>query len=164
MSLLFRSIVAAALFVAAPAFAHDFSKGSLHVAHPWSRATPKGASVGAGYLEIENKGSVSDRFLSVKVSADIAGRTEIHEMAVTDGVMRMRPLARGVELSAGKTTKFEPGGLHVMFMNLKRSLEKGQRIKATLVFEKAGELEVEFAVEAMGGSSGGGSGKGHHGH
>jgi len=163
MIALLRPLVAA-LILATPAFAHDFSKGSLRVEHPWSRATPKGASVGAGYLVIENRGSAADRFLSVKVSPEIAERTEIHEMAVTDGVMRMRPLAKGVELAPGKTVKFEPGGLHVMFMNLKRPLEKGQRIKATLVFEKAGEIEVEFAVEAMGGSSGGGSGKGYHGH
>jgi copper(I)-binding protein len=164
MFALLRPLVVA-LVLAAPAFAHDFSKGSLHIEHPWSRATPKGASVGAGYLVIENRGSAADRFLSVKVSSEIAGRTEMHEMAVTDGVMRMRPLAKGVELAPGKTAKFEPGGLHVMFMNLKRPLEKGQRIKATLVFEKAGEIEVEFTVEAMGGSSNGSSsGKGHHGH
>jgi copper(I)-binding protein len=159
MFTLLRPLVVA-LVLAAPAFAHDFSKGSLHIEHPWSRATPKGASVGAGYLVVENRGSTADRFLSVKVSPEIAGRTEIHEMAVTDGVMRMRPLAKGVELAPGKTAKFEPGGLHVMFMNLKRPLEKGERIKATLVFEKAGEIEVEFAVEAMGGSGG----KGHQGH
>jgi copper(I)-binding protein len=163
MIVLFRSLVAAILLVAAPAMAHDFSKGSLHVAHPWSRATPKGASVGAGYLEIENRGSAAYRFLSVAVSPDIAGRTEIHEMAVTDGVMRMRPLPKGIELAPGKTTKLEPGRLHVMFMNLRQPLEKGQRIKAKLLFEKAGELEVEFVVEAMGGGSGG-SATGHHGH
>jgi copper(I)-binding protein len=163
MFVLLRALVAAALFLTVPAFAHDFSKGSLRIDHPWSRATPKGASVGAGYLTIENLGRTTDRFLSVKVSPEIAGRTEIHEMAVTDGVMRMRPLAKGVELVPGKVAKFEPSGLHVMFMDLKRPLEKGQRIKATLVFEKAGEVEVEFAVEAMGGSGSGNRG-GHHGH
>jgi copper(I)-binding protein len=131
------------------AFAHDFSVGALHIEHPWSRATPKGASVGAGYLVIENRGSGADRFLSV--SSEVAGRAEIHEMAVTDGVMRMRPLPKGVEIAPGMTAKFEPGGLHVMFLDLKRPLEKGDRIKATLNFEKAGPVEVEFVVEAMGG-------------
>jgi copper(I)-binding protein len=166
MHVLLRTLTAAALFLATPVLAHDFKTGSLQIDHPWSRATPKGASVGAGYLVIENRGSTADRFLSVIVSPDIAGRTEIHEMAVTDGVMRMRPLPKGAELAPGKTVKFEPGGLHVMFMELKRPLEKGQRIKATLVFEKADKIDVEFVVEAMGGSGGGAASnaKGHHGH
>ena len=130
------------------ASAHDFTVGSLHIDHPWSRATPKGASVGAGYLVIENRGATADHFISV--SSAISERGEIHEMAVTDGVMRMRPLAKGVEIAPGMTAKFEPGGLHIMFPGLKRPLEKGERFKATLVFEKAGPIEVEFVVEAMG--------------
>jgi hypothetical protein len=135
--------------VAFSASAHDFTVGSLHIEHPWSRATPKGASVGAGYLVIENRGATADRLISV--SAAISERGELHEMAVTDGVMRMRPLARGVEIAPGMTAKFEPGGLHIMFPGLKRQLEKGERFKATLNFEKAGAIEVEFVVEAMGG-------------
>jgi periplasmic copper chaperone A len=131
------------------ASAHDYTVGSLHIEHPWSRATPKGATVGAGYLVIENRGSAADRFISV--SAEFAGRAEIHEMAVTDGVMRMRPLPKGVEIAPGMSAKFEPSGLHIMFLDLKRPLEKGDRVKATLNFEKAGALEIEFVVEAMGG-------------
>ncbi|MEX0589495.1 MAG: copper chaperone PCu(A)C [Xanthobacteraceae bacterium] len=132
--------------------AHEFPKGSLHIAHPWSRATPQGANVGAGYLVIENRGAAADRFISVSVSAEIAGRAEFHEMAVQDDVMRMRPLPRGVEIAPGMAAKFEPGGLHVMFLDLKRPLEKGERFKATLNFEQAGPVEVEFVVEAMGGA------------
>ena len=140
------------LFVAIAfgANAHDYSKGSMHIEHPWSRATPKGAPVGAGYLVIENRGSAVDRLLLI--SSEISGRVEMHEMAVTDGIMRMRPLPKGVEIAAGLTAKFEPGGLHIMFVDLKRPLEKGERIKATLNFEKAGAVEVEFVVEAMGGA------------
>jgi copper(I)-binding protein len=155
-----RCLFAAAFVVfAAGAYAHDYTVGSLHIEHPWSRATPKGAKVGAGYLVIENRGSTADRFVSVSVPPDLAGRIEIHEMAVTDGVMRMRPLASGVEIAPGMTAKFEPGGLHVMFLDLKRPLEQGERVKATLNFEKAGAVEVVFVVEAMGGG-----GHGHHGH
>jgi copper(I)-binding protein len=130
--------------------AHEFTKGSLLIAHPWSRATPVGATVGAGYLVIENQGAAADRFISVSVSAEVAGRAELHEMAVQDGVMRMRPLASGVEIAPGMAAKFEPGGLHVMFLDLKRPFEKGERFKATLNFEKTGPVEVEFVVEAMG--------------
>jgi len=153
-----RGFIATAFVVFAfTASAHDYTVGSLHIEHPWSRATPKGAKVGAGYLVIENRGSAADRFVSV--SAEFAGRTELHEMAVTDGVMRMRPLASGVEIAPGMTAKFEPGGLHVMFLDLKRPLEKGERVKATLNFEKAGAVEVVFVVEAMGGG-----GHNHQGH
>jgi copper(I)-binding protein len=72
-------------------------------------------------------------------------------MAMQDGVMKMRPLPRGVEIAPGFTMKFEPGGLHLMFVDLKRPLVKGDRFKATLTFEQAGAIEVEFVVEAMGG-------------
>lgn len=143
-----RSLVLALVVVASPAFAHDYTKGSLHINHPWSRETPKGAAVGAGYLVIENRGSTVDRFLSV--SSEIAGRAEIHEMAVVDGVMRMRPLPKGVEIAPGMSAKFEPGGLHVMFLDLKKPLVKGERFKGKLVFEHAGEVEVEFVIDAMG--------------
>jgi copper(I)-binding protein len=143
--------VIAVLLAATAANAHDYTKGALHIAHPWSRATPPGAPVAAGYLVIENRGADADRFIAVSASPEIAGRAEIHEMAVQDGVMRMRPLPRGVEIAPGMAAKFEPGGLHLMFLDLKRPLVKGERFKATLVFEKAGEVEVEFVVEAMGG-------------
>src|SRR5690606_25837160 len=121
---LFCRLLVVALVLAGPAaFAHDYTKGSLHITHPWSRETPKGASVGAGYLAIENRGSTADRFIGF--SSEIAERFEIHEMAVTDGVMRMRPLAKGVEIDAGMTATFQPGGLHLMFVKLKRPLQKG---------------------------------------
>lgn len=134
------------------ASAHDYTKGTLAIDHPWSRATPKGATVGAGYLIIENRGASAERLVSVSISADIAAGAEMHEMAVQDGVMRMRPLPRGVEIAPGMSVRFEPGGLHLMFVGLKRPLEKGDRFKATLTFEKAGDVEVEFVVQAMGGT------------
>ena len=150
-----RYLLALAAFalaaIASAANAHDFKKGSLQIDHPWSRATPHGAAVAAGYLVIENRGANADRLVSVSVSPDIAGRAEIHEMAVQDGVMRMRPLPRGIEIAPGLTAKLEPGGLHLMFVDLRRPLEKGNRFKAMLTFEQAGAVEVEFVVEAMGG-------------
>lgn len=139
-----------ALALAASAYAHDYTKGLLKIDYPWSRATPHGTQVAGGYLVIENKGANADRLVSV--TSEIAGRVEIHEMSVQGGVMRMRPLARGLEINPGATIKFEPGGFHVMFMNLRRPLKEGEKFKGTLVFEKAGTLVVEFKVEAMGAS------------
>jgi periplasmic copper chaperone A len=151
-----RLLIAFAAFAAAlaatAATAHDYTQGSVHISHPWSRATPHGAAVAAGYLVVENRGSATDRLVSVSVPADVAGRAEIHEMAVQDDVMKMRPLPRGVEIAPGFTVKLEPGGLHLMFLDLKRPLAKGDRVKGTLTFERAGSIEVEFVVEAMGGA------------
>jgi hypothetical protein len=137
-----------ALALAAPAYAHDYTKGPLKIDHPWSRATPHGAQVAGGYLMIENRGAEADRL--VRITSEISGRVEIHEMSVQGGIMKMRPLALGLEIKPGATAKLEPGGFHVMFMNLKRPLKQGEKFKSTLVFEKAGTVEIEFNVEAMG--------------
>lgn len=154
-------IMSAALcaFAASISFAHDYNVGSIHVDHPWSRATPKGASVAGGYLVIENKGSTSDRLIGG--SSEIAGRFEIHVMTMQDGVMKMRPLEKGLEIAPGKSVKFEPGGYHLMFLDLKQPPVEGKRFKGTLVFEKAGKVDVEFAVEGMG-EKGGSGGHMHH--
>lgn len=131
-------------------FAHGFKVGDIEIHHPWSRATPAGAKVAAGYLSLENKGATADRLISA--TAEIAGKTEIHEMAVDSaGVMTMRPLAAGIEIPAGATVKLEPGSFHIMFMDAKRSTTEGESFAGTLTFEKAGTVNVEFVVEAMGG-------------
>ncbi|MCX5512494.1 hypothetical protein C3941_04645 [Kaistia algarum] len=136
------------LFSAQSAFAHEFKIGSIEIEHPWTRATPPGAAVGGGYVEITNDGDTADRLVSA--TADIAGRVEIHEMKVEDGVMKMAPLPDGVPIPAKETVKLAPGGYHIMFMQLKGPLKKGDKIPGTLTFEKAGTVKVEFAVEAIG--------------
>lgn len=128
--------------------AHDYKVGALEIGHPWTRATPKGATVAGGYLKITNKGQTADRLTAV--SASLAGRVEIHEMAMTGGMMQMRPLKAGLEIKPGETVEFKPGSYHVMFMNLKQPFVQGERIKGTLTFEKAGKVDVEFAVDAVG--------------
>lgn len=134
-----------------PLFAHEFKIGDLEIEHPWSRAAPEGAKVAAGYLVVVNRGSTPDRLLSV--TAEIAGMADIHEMAVNaDGVMTMRPLEAGLEIPAGAEVALKPGAFHIMFMDLKRLPKQGETFAGTLTFEKAGTVDVEFAVEAMGGS------------
>ncbi|MCU4181453.1 copper chaperone PCu(A)C [Bosea sp. BH3] len=129
------------------ASAHGFKLGSLTIGHPWSRATPAGAKVGGGYLTIENTGSAPDRLVSV--SAPFAGRAEIHEMALKDGIMTMRPLEKGVDVAPGAKVEFKPGGYHIMFMDLKQQLKQGETLKGTLTFEKAGSVDVEFKVDSI---------------
>ena len=99
------------------AIAEEIKAGDLAITEAWSRATPKGAKVGAGYLTIENKGSTPDRLIGG--SADVAGKVEIHEMAMSNGVMKMRPLETGLVIEPGKTVKLAPSGYHVMLMDLK---------------------------------------------
>lgn len=134
--------------------AHEYKAGSLEIVHPWARATPPGAAVGGGYTTIKNEGDEADRLVSA--SAEIADKTEIHEMKVEDGVMKMSPLPDGIEIPAHETVKLAPGGFHIMFMHLKGPLKQGERIPGTLTFEKAGTVKVEFAVEAIGATAPGG--------
>ena len=86
------------------------------------------------------------------VSSDISAACQIHTMGMERGVMKMRPLPSGLEIKPGETVELKPGGNHMMFVDLKRPLKQGESFKATLQFEKAGSLEVTFAVNALGGS------------
>jgi copper(I)-binding protein len=152
------SFALALCLVAGTAFAHEYKVGNLQIGHPWSRATPKGATLAAGYLKITNSGAEPDRLIGG--SADFAGRFEIHEMKMEGGVMKMRSLPNGIEIKPGETVELKPGGYHLMFPALKAPLEQGQKVKGTLRFEKAGSIAVEYAVEAIGGAPKGA----HHGH
>lgn len=144
-------ILAATLSTLSIATAHEFKAGAIAIDHPWSRATLPGAKVAAGYLTIRNNGTEPDRLVSV--SSELSSKGEIHEMAVdaTTGVMTMRPLAEGIAIEPGKTVALEPGGYHLMFMGLTAPAEKDKPFKGTLTFEKAGTVEVDYAVQAAGG-------------
>jgi copper(I)-binding protein len=155
-----RTILLAAIFAisANAAVAHEYKVGSLEIKHPWSRATPKGAAVASGYLTIINRGTVADTLVGGSSAA--AGKLEIHEMKMEQGVMKMRPLPQGLEIKPGATVELKPGSYHLMFMQLKAPFEQGKNVKGTLVFEKAGTVEIEYAVEAIGGSPAGHGGHG----
>jgi copper(I)-binding protein len=143
---------------AARAAAASFRAGAIVVEAPWARATPAGAKVGGGYLTLRNTGGAADRLIGF--SSPVAGRGEVHDMAVIDGVMKMREM-KALDLAPGATVEFKPGGLHVMFLDLKDRLVEGKPVKARLLFEKAGELEIEFAVAPIG-ASGAPAGHSHH--
>lgn len=122
--------------------------GDLVIEAPWTRATPSGARVAGGYMRITNRGSQPDRLTGG--SFPLAGRFEVHEMATVGGVMTMRELAGGLEIAPGQTVELRPGGLHVMFMELREAVREGQPIKGTLVFQRAGTVEIEYAVAPIG--------------
>ena len=135
------------LYSACPASAQVFKAGDVVVSNPWSRATPKGAKVGAGYMVIENRGAMADRLIGGSVEA--ATGFEIHDTVVENGVMRMRQLS-DLELPPGEAIHVKPGGRHIMFVDLEYPLAAGQKAKGRLQFERAGRLEVEFEVIRMG--------------
>jgi uncharacterized protein YcnI/copper(I)-binding protein len=138
----------------AQADTRTYKAGSIVVEAPWSRATPGGAKVAGGYMKITNTGKEPDRL--VGGSLPVAARMETHEMTTENGVMKMRHLPAGLEIKPGETVELKPGGYHLMFMDLRQGLKDGQTIKGTLNFEKAGPLEVEYRVGAIGARDGGG--------
>ena len=145
---LLRAALAAAILVVTPAFAHNgvVHLGDINISLPFTRATLPNAPVAGGFLTIENTGAEPDRLISAR--SDIAGDTQIHEMAMQGDVMKMRPLADGLEIPAGKTVVLAPGGFHIMFMGLKQTLVEGETITVTLTFEKAGTVDVVLPIEA----------------
>ena len=134
---------------ALPAAARDYKLGTLDIAQPWARATAPTAPSGGGFLKITNSGSAADRLVSASSPAT-ATEVQIHEMKMDGNVMRMRELERGLEIAPGATVTLAPGGYHLMFMGLKAPLKQGTTVPVTLVFEKAGKIDIELAVEAMG--------------
>ncbi len=132
------------LAVAGPAAAQT---GAVRVDHPWSRATPAGATAGAAYMTIENVGNADDRLTGV--SSDIAATTEIHEMKMADGVMKMRAVTDGLAVPAHGAVALKPGGYHVMLVGLKKPLKTGETVILTLDFANAGKVEVSAPVMDM---------------
>ena len=164
MKMLSRILALAALTAAlasASARAEDVKAGDLVITQAWTRATPNGAKIGGGYLTIENKGTTPDRLVSG--SGDVAGKIEVHEMSMDNGVMKMRALDKGLTIEPGKTVKLAPGGYHLMMFDLKNPLKQGDKVPVTLEFEKAGKVSVSLDVQAVGAQAPGGSDQSGHG-
>lgn len=138
------------LAVTAPALAQPspeataYRAGALVIETPWARATPGGAKVGGGYMRLTNTGSEPDRLTGGTVA--VAGRFELHEMSTSGGIMRMRPVEGGLAIGPGETVELKPGGYHAMFMDLRQPLKEGDLVKGTLVFDKAGPVEIAYRV------------------
>ena len=153
--------VAGTLFVfflfVAPVRAEEVKAGDLVITQAWSRATPGGAKIAGGYLTIENKGSAPDRLIGG--TGEVAGKIEVHEMSMKDGVMTMRFLDKGLAIEPGKTVKLAPGGYHLMMLDLKSPLKQGDKVPVTLEFEKAGKVTLSLDVQGVGALAPAGAGK-----
>ena len=122
--------------------------GAIAIVGPWSRETAKGQDAGGAFMTIANNGSETDRL--VGGSTPVAGDVQVHTVSMDGGVMRMRQLGDGLEIPAGQSVTLRPGSFHIMLMQLKRPLAKGEAVPLTLHFEKAGDIDVELAVQPIG--------------
>jgi copper(I)-binding protein len=142
-----RTLLATAgLLAALPTVAQEYRAGALVIERPWSRAAGANAT-GVGFLTIRNTGAAPDRLLSA--SSPLARRVELHTMTMDAAVMRMRPV-ENIPVPAGDTVQLAPGGLHIMLIGLTQPLAQGGRAPLTLRFERAGEVQLELAVQAAG--------------
>lgn len=140
--------------------------GELAISGQWARTSPMDAANGAAYLTVTSP--EADRLVAVKVDASVAGMAQIHEtVMVTDdtmamgsdttmamgsdttmnmgGEMEMREVD-GIDVMAGEPLVLEPGGYHIMLMELAAPLEVGTSISLTLTFEKAGDVTIDVPV------------------
>jgi len=141
-----KTTMAAALLALAAlgAHAHDYSAGTLKIAHPWARPTVPGQPAGGAFLKLQNTGPSADKLVGGSTPA--AANVEIHRMAMEGDVMKMREIG-ALEIPAGQTVELKPGDLHLMLTGLKAPLQPGTMVPLTLKFEKAGEVKVELKVE-----------------
>lgn len=151
---LIAACVAAGALAIAPVAAQGPGKEGVQVSHPWARATPPGAKVAAAYLEIRNSGKKPDRVIGASTPA--AERVELHVVTHEGGVMKMREVS-SFEIPARQRLTLRPGGSHLMLVNPRKPLVRGDRVPLTLRFEQAGELRVDLEVQ-----SADSSGKPHH--
>jgi copper(I)-binding protein len=135
----------ALIFCAATATrAHEFKSGALTIRHPWSRPTTEGMP-GVAYFSVVNAGAKPDTLLMASTPA--ATRVEFHRTTIERGTARMRP-AGELLITAGGTLSAEPGGLHLMLVDLKVPLARGTLVPLVLTFKAAGEVTVQLRVES----------------
>jgi copper(I)-binding protein len=151
-SMSMRALVAAGALVAAVtvAAAEQFGSSGVTIATAWTRATPGGAKNGAVYMSITAEPGAGDRLVAAR--SDAARSVELHTSIREGGVSKMRRLD-ALEILAGESVVLQPGGHHLMLLDLKQPLKAGDRLKLTLVFEKAGEITVEASINAIGSGS-----------
>ncbi len=130
----------------ADAQAHEMKIGDLVIDHPWSRQSPMGATVAAGFLTITNNGKEEDRLL--KATAAITPNVQLHDMKMDGDVMKMVEIAGGIAIPPGATVELKPMSQHIMFMDLKAPVKEGDVVAGTLTFEKAGPVDIQYEVMA----------------
>ena len=141
-----RLLISVLAIMPLAATAHEYKIDDLVIDHPVAKTTSATALTGAGYLAITNTGDTADSLIAVE--ADFQ-RVMIHDTKVENDVASMFHI-EAAEIAPGETVTFAPGGKHIMFMGLDGDpFEAGEAVAATLVFEKAGRIDVNFNVETL---------------
>ncbi len=143
----FATAAAIILGLCTASIAADIKIGDLTIENPAIRATVPNAKVAGGFMIIKNTGKQADHLIAG--SAKFARKIEIHEMKVSDGIMRMRKLSNGLEIPAGGSVHLKPGSFHIMFMKLGQQMKEGEKRIAIVEFKNAGKVEVEFTVQSI---------------
>jgi copper(I)-binding protein len=125
-----------------------YASQTIDITQAWSRATPKGSSVAAGYLTIANRDSLPDRLLEVR--STFAKKIELHTTAIEHGIASMRPVKDGLLIQAMDSITLKPGGSHLMFVGLNVPFVEGGKVAVELIFEKAGKINVDLDIAAIG--------------
>ncbi len=146
-----RAALLGVAFTAAPTLAHEFKAGAIAIDHPFARATTSSMSNGAAYMVLANQGTSGDRLLSASAPT-VAAAVELH-MNIKKGTVVEMHHVTALDLPAGARADLSPAGTyHLMLMGLKQPLKLGTSFPMTLVFEKAGTVEVSVTVERAGSS------------
>lgn len=133
------------LLAGACALFPTLASAQMMVEDAYARAASPVAQSGAAFMAIHNDTDRDDRVLSAR--SDIAERVELHTHLDDNGVMRMMEMGEGIPLPAGEVTRLERGGMHVMFLGLRQSLDHGEEIEVTLTFEHAEPVTVTVPVD-----------------
>lgn len=141
--LMTTALLSACLF-SSHAFSADYTVGDLVIKDPYARATAPMAPVAGGFMMITNNGEEADKLIGGNVA--FAQLVEVHQMAMDNGIMKMSQVDGGLEIPAGETVELKPGGYHLMFIGLMEQLKPEEQRKGTVIFEKAGELEIEYNI------------------
>lgn len=145
-SLIALAAIAAVTVAYAAAAGEAYTLGDLKIDHPWARASAGAAAAGAAYMQISTRGATTDRL--VGASTPVAGKAELHTHLAEGDVMRMRPV-ESITIEPGKPATLEPGGLHIMLIDLKAPLKEGESFPLTVTFADAGAVTVEVDVESV---------------
>ncbi|MFY9914907.1 MAG: copper chaperone PCu(A)C [Nocardioidaceae bacterium] len=122
-------------------------RASIEVKDGWVRATTgtEDTSMTAAFMQIDNNGASDIRLVSVQAS--VAGMTQLHEMTMVDGAMAMQEVADGIAIASGRGTLLEPGGRHVMLMDVKHELAPGDEVQLTLTFSDGSTKALTLPVK-----------------
>jgi copper(I)-binding protein len=137
------TLIVGAAPLAAQTADETYHVGAILIEAPWSWTMPGDSKMAGGYMKITNIGRESDRL--VGGSAEVSGRFEMHR-SVANGDVRMEQLAGGLEIRPGETIELRPGAVHAMLLDLRQELKRGDVVKGTLIFERAGKVAIRYQV------------------